>query len=451
MQTDHLDPIPPFDDGSAAPPPTPPAFDDGSAAPPNDSSATHDLFMENFKALEDVLSELVSQNLKRSHENIVEKFASKNISNQLAEEILRISLERELITSYRYAGQVNYKVKSASAPTATICDPVQDATTGTESLFISLNDFNLFKHHISQEIETLRNTINQQQTIIFEKSQNQQTPQVEILLKHIEFLQNTITTLVQQRSLPTTSPTLTQTSVSNPKSPPPAIRPIPAPRPMPRPQSHQVSPIVQSRTSAPAAPELPVHTPTPSTLPTTRKFNKKQVLIFGDSMLNCIDEQSMRQDAFVRVRNHPGATVEDLIDHARAHTRNVQHDGIIIMAGHNDISINNRDENKNQPKRDTISHMQALIRQMKAVTPDNTHIAICQVTGRKDQKGIMKDVNELNSQFKQLAQREQVGFVSTSNFDPFKHTGKKGVHPNEKGIDSIFNTLEKYTRKISRL
>jgi len=128
----------------------------------------------------------------------------------------------------------------------------------------------------------------------------------------------------------------------------------------------------------------------------------------------------------------------------------VKHDGVIIMAGTNDLSINNRDENKSNPKRDTSTHMQDLIKQIRSCTSPETHIAICQITARKDKPGIMKDVNELNQKLKLLAQREQVGFVSTSYFKQ-EHCGKKGVHPSEDGIDIIFETLEKYVRKISRL
>ena len=167
----------------------------------------------------------------------------------------------------------------------------------------------------------------------------------------------------------------------------------------------------------------------------------------GDSMLNCIDEKDLRRNAFVRVRNHPGATVEDMGDHIRAHTRNTKHDAVIIMAGQNDISLNNQKENINKPKRKTADHMTKLIHQVKQSAPD-AHIAIVQVTARKDKKGIMKQVIELNQELKQVVQREQVGFVSTS-FYQTEHCGMKGVHPNAKGVDLLYETLDKYVHKIS--
>ena len=75
-----------------------------------------DVFMLNFNILNEILTDLTSQNLKRTHENIIDKFATKNISSQLAEEILDIALERKLICSYRYAQKLNYKLNNSAAP-----------------------------------------------------------------------------------------------------------------------------------------------------------------------------------------------------------------------------------------------------------------------------------------------------------------------------------------------
>ena len=275
---------------------------------------------------------------------------------------------------------------------------------------------------------------------------------VDTLLKHIDFLQNTITTLVGKALPQPNPPAMVNHPICNhsqtvtPSSIPTMLQPkeqhIPA-TPLSPLQQQQQPPQPKPPTSEAS---LPSSSPTKK----AKQHSKKQVLIVGDSMLNCIEEKDMRRDAFVRVRNHPGATVEDLADHIRAHTRHVKHDGVIILAGTNDISRNNHESNKDNPKRDTSAHMQELIKQIKDCTSPDTHIAICQVTARKDKPGIMKDVNELNQKFKLLAQREQVGFVSTSYFRQ-EHCGKKGVHPSEEGIDIIFETLEKYVRKISRL
>ena len=62
----------------------------------------------------------------------------------------------------------------------------------------------------------------------------------------------------------------------------------------------------------------------------------------------------------------------------------------------------------------------------------------------------MSDVQKLNAEFKLIAEREHIGFANTSQFTK-DHTGRKGVHPNDKGLDKLQSTFEKYVRKISRL
>ena len=167
-------------------------------------------------------------------------------------------------------------------------------------------------------------------------------------------------------------------------------------------------------------------------------------------MLNSIDEKKLRRHAFVRVRNNPGATVEDLKDHVKALTRHVKHDAVIIMADTNDISLNNEGVNKNKPKRDTAAHLKELVHQLRESTFPDCHIAVCQVTARKDKPGIMKDVADLNQKFRLVAQQEQIGIVNTGHFQT-THTGQKGIHPNDAGLDVIYETLGKYIHKVSRL
>ena len=69
-----------------------------------------DFFSANFDALKEIINELTSQNLKRTHENIVDKFSTRNVNCELAEEILDIALERNLIKSYWYARKLNHSV-----------------------------------------------------------------------------------------------------------------------------------------------------------------------------------------------------------------------------------------------------------------------------------------------------------------------------------------------------
>ena len=46
--------------------------------------------------------------------------------------------------------------------------------------------------------------------------------------------------------------------------------------------------------------------------------NKKAIAIIGDSILKGIDQHGLSNESFkVRVKNHPGATTEDICDHVK--------------------------------------------------------------------------------------------------------------------------------------
>ena len=424
------------------------SLDDASIT---DASITDTMFTTNFEILQGIIKELEDQGARRSHNNIIDKFRLMNISVKLAEEIIDLALSKDLITSYKYSQQINYKVKSCARPTAIISDPVEDKGTSTEVHYVTSDEFNVFRNDILHSI-----------------SKNQQQPIVETLLKHIEFLQNTITKLVESKNLPvcqhaipmqiSTPPSIPSQSNIKQQSPPtqlsnmPSItltKPTPSKAAAPAMLSIETPP--RAETAALASISQTAASPHKQNSNTRNNKKKKQVLIVGDSMLNAIDEKELRRDAFVRVRNHPGATIQDLIDHARAHTRNIKHDGVIIMAGTNDASLNNLEENKNKESRPTTTHLSELINDLKRTLPAQSHIAVCQITARKDSAKAMKDVHRMNAEFKLLAEREHIGYVNTSHFTARDHTGKKGVHPNDKGLDVLYTTLEKYVSKISRL
>ena len=61
------------------------------------------------------------------------------------------------------------------------------------------------------------------------------------------------------------------------------------------------------------------------------------VTIVGDSLLNGIDENGLSRHHVVKVKNHPGANMEDIADHIKPDTRR-KPDLLIIHAGTNDIT-----------------------------------------------------------------------------------------------------------------
>ena len=159
------------------------------------NNAASDIFSVNFEILKEIINELIEQNLKRTHTHIIDKFSTKNINNDLAEELLQLALDRDLIVSYRYAQQTCYKIKSADSQTATIGDAVVDTSTNTSETYISASDLDKFKADLMKNISAV---IQPPRHAVTQSPQSQQDPLVETLLKHIDFLQNTITALISK-------------------------------------------------------------------------------------------------------------------------------------------------------------------------------------------------------------------------------------------------------------
>ena len=144
---------------------------------------------------------------------------------------------------------------------------------------------------------------------------------MNILLKHIEFLQGTITTLVNKMDSVQRSPsTIIDTS--------PPVKVYADNIPSKSTASAKIATltptVIMPTSSTPSKAVITIAPSASSTAPTTptqskKHFAKKQVLIVGDSMLNCIDETELRRDAFVRVQNHPGAMIVDLIAKGHAY------------------------------------------------------------------------------------------------------------------------------------
>ena len=75
-----------------------------------------------------------------------------------------------------------------------------------------------------------------------------------------------------------------------------------------------------------------------SSLKNSKTESKKDAIIIGDSMLNSINEEGLSDDRYnVKVKNHSGATTEDICDYIKPEVRK-KPDIIIVHAGTNDIT-----------------------------------------------------------------------------------------------------------------
>ena len=64
--------------------------------------------------------------------------------------------------------------------------------------------------------------------------------------------------------------------------------------------------------------------------------SKKEIIIVGDSMIKHVNGREVSRDNSVKIRCHPGATTDDIIDYVRPTVRK-KLDIIIIYAGTNNI------------------------------------------------------------------------------------------------------------------
>lgn len=379
-----------------------------------------------------------------------------------------------------FKGEPSLRFVKEGTNSAVIRDPFEDAATNTDNATsYSASDtiaeeFQTFKLHMSAEMSNLKQVIDQQSTVLQCQQSIGNLPQqqpdansmlLNCLMDRIKFLENSVASLMESQSklltifaqqalaatqttaapdaYQTILPTVTRQTVQHASIPATAQQPIPVASAIPECQS----------TSPPRGHQQPSRqTPKSPTRNNQNQHNdgdqtgysKKQVYIIGDSMLNNIDEKNMRQHHFVRVRNHPGATSEDLVHHVRPHLRK-QPDAMILLVGHNDIS-----ENCNKRKEDPINSVESvrqIIRETRESNPE-CQIALCQLTPRTDIKGIMKDVNNLNRQYALLAQREAIVLVKMDKFT-VNDLGRGGLHPTDRtGKPAIANILKQFVRNL---
>ena len=419
----------------------------------------------------DILTSLREQHTQLSIAN-VKSHAIDNLqmSDELITNLIEDCLEEGIAREVTINGQISLHVPD-QRESVVLRDPIEHVSTNTEpemKQYIDYAEFQTFKASMLAQIKQLKENKclscnSEPPAVAPTPSVLAPTPPVadnqivNALLSQIQFLQNTVTTLInnqvqqpQRRPVDTqhtpaqatappvqltkSAPSQLQPITSLPPPPPPAQKPPPAEKAPPKPPQNSAMNTNNSRGN--------------------QQHIKKQVLICGDSMLNGLNEQWMRRDHYVKVRPHPGATTDDMIHHVRAHNSK-RPEAVIILAGHNNINENERIDIRNrkkprdqhEPKINSYESMQAVIKELKEQLPNDVPLAICELTVRDDKKNAMKEVNSINQQFKLLAQREQIGFIEMGSYTR-DHLGQKGLHPNLKGSAQLANILTNYVSKL---
>ena len=150
--------------------------------------------------------------------------------------------------------------------------------------------------------------------------------------------------------------------------------------------------------------------------------SKKEIIIVGDSMIKHVNGREVSRDNSVKIRCHPGATTDDIIDYVRPTVRK-KPDMIIIHTGTNDI----------QNKVNTLQKVRKVITTIKEIDVNKEiQIAFSSVIHRDDQD-LEEEIKEFNRKLENLCKGKGIKFIHNFNIDGSclnrskSHLHKKGI------------------------
>ena len=165
---------------------------------------------------------------------------------------------------------------------------------------------------------------------------------------------------------------------------------------------------------------------------------RQKIVLLGDSHYNQIDEMRLRKRHYVQVRNHPGASSTDLLDHLKPVLRNSPPDRIIYHGACNDLV--NKDI-------DTIQNLKEMVKIIQE-TSSGTKLSISLLLPRNDEDGMRKKVDELNNRIKSFCVDNKIDIISNSNVRA-QHLGKKQVHLKGEGLRIFAGNIVSHIRKLN--
>ena len=134
------------------------------------------------------------------------------------------------------------------------------------------------------------------------------------------------------------------------------------------------------------------------------KTPKKDIVIIGDSMIKYINAREISRSSSVKIRSHPRATIEDLIDYVRPATRK-KPKMMVIHSGTNDITS----------KVNTLQKIRKVVNAIKENDMnDEIGIVLSSVIHRDDQD-LEDEINELNKKLENLCKGKGMRFIDNSN------------------------------------
>ena len=152
-----------------------------------------------------------------------------------------------------------------------------------------------------------------------------------------------------------------------------------------------------------------------------RSSDRKKIFIVGDSLLHCIQENDLNKQHDVQIKQHGGASTEDIKDHIKPVLRK-KPNLIIVHAGTNDLT---------NDRVNTIDNWNEIIKSAKRESPD-TEIVFSTLTIRKDRVGMPKRVKAVNNKIREFCEKNNVEVILNANVDENCLSARK-LHLNQRG------------------
>jgi hypothetical protein len=227
----------------------------------------------------------------------------------------------------------------------------------------------------------------------------------------------------------------------------------------------QSSPLHTARATNPSSMPPPLSSPMDNTNPpvqqsNTRHRQKLTVRIIGDSMLNRLESNSIRNnlehDAHVTIAPNPGFTTEDLVSVIKPHAQR-QPDFIILHGGTNDINATVTDSQgvPHSKPINTIANLKAIRAEIAQSSP-RTELVISLptirddnelVSGRPGNRDIRKRTDQLKRSIYQYCARENIRCIRHDNFLE-SHLGRGRLHPNGPGKQILTTNFSAFINSL---
>ena len=155
----------------------------------------------------------------------------------------------------------------------------------------------------------------------------------------------------------------------------------------------------------------------------------KEIIIIGDSMIKHVNVREVSRKNSVKIRCHPDATTDDIIDYVRPAARK-KPDMFLIHTGTNAI----------QNKVNTIQKVRKVITTISEIDVDNEIQIVFSSVIYRDDQDFKEEIKEINRSLENLCKGKGIKFINNTNIDgPCLHRRK--LHLNKSGTALLVKNI----------